>query len=113
MQVQSYGSTTHKECIELMLAGRRVKVQGNTNAGGKMDLMKTRRRIVPDYIHSFDSAFLIRFVNHWSNYDHPYSIEVVHDCFGTTIDHVETLGSVTSRELQDQWARFYSHAELS
>ena len=106
MQVQSFGSTTHKECIELMLAGRTVKVQGNTNAGGKMDLMKTRRRIVPDFIHSFDSAFLIRFVDHWSNYGHP--IEVVHDCFGTTIDHVETLG----RELQDQWARFYSHEFL-
>ena len=67
-----------------------------------MDLMKTRRRIVPDYIHSYDSAFLIRFVDHWSNYGHP--IEVVHDCFGTTIDHVETM----HRELQDQWARFYS-----
>ena len=44
---------------------------------------------MPDYIHAYDSAFLLRFVDHWSCYEHP--IQVVHDCFGTTIDHVETM----------------------
>ena len=46
-------------------------------------------------------------MDHWSCFDHP--IQVVHDCFGTTIDHVETM----QRELLDQWARFYSIDHLA
>ena len=71
---------------------------------GASQTWKTRRRFVPDYIHAYDSAFLLRFVDHWSCYEHP--IQVVHDCFGTTIDHVEAHHAA---ELLDQFARFHSN----
>jgi DNA-directed RNA polymerase len=49
-----------------------------------------------------DAAFLQRFVAHWEAYQHP--IATVHDCFGTTLEHVGTM----RQELCDQWHRFYS-----
>ena len=107
MQVESYGSSTTDHSIELLLSKRRVQVQARSNKGGKPDAAKTRRRFVPDYIHAHDSAFLLRFIDHWSCFKHP--IQVVHDCFGTTIDHVDTM----HRELLDQWARFYSQDYLA
>jgi DNA-directed RNA polymerase len=57
---------------------------------------------VPDFVHSHDAAFMQRFVAHWKTYQRP--ISTVHDCFGTTLGSVETM----RKELNDQWARFYS-----
>ncbi len=45
-------------------------------------------------------------MGHWKNFKH--AINTVQDCFGTTLEHVETMNS----ELCDQWYRFYSEDYL-
>lgn len=102
MAIESYQSATERDTIELNLAKRTIRVNLSDNSGCKPDKRKTARKLVPDYIHSMDAAFLQRFVSHWGTYKHP--ISTIHDCFGTTLEHVETLQS----ELNDQWHRFYS-----
>jgi len=102
MAIESYASETRRDMIELHLAGRKVRCDVRQADHTKPDRKKSVRKLVPDYIHSQDAAFLQRFINHWSVYKHP--INSVHDCFGTTLEHVGTLRS----ELNDQWARFYS-----
>ena len=102
MAVESWASETKQDRIELHLAGRKITCSNRVPDGFKPDKRKTARKLVPDFIHSQDAAFLQRFVAHWKNFKHP--INTVHDCFGTTLEHVETMNA----ELCDQWARFYS-----
>ena len=102
LAVESYASQTVLDTIELNLAGRRMSTSIRQPDGNKLDKRKTARKLIPDFIHSMDGAFLQRFVAHWKCYGHP--INTVHDCFGTTLQHSETLRA----ELNDQWARFYS-----
>ena len=109
MAVESYSGMSKKKHFELNLAGRKIQVQCSSPDGATVDKRKTARKLVPDYIHSQDAAFLQRFTYHWGKtYGHP--LAVVHDCFGTTLDRVSTMQA----ELCDQWARFYSvnHLEL-
>ena len=106
MAVESYASQTKKDSIDLHLAGRKMNCSSRIPDGKTPDKRKTVRKLVPDYIHSQDAAFLQRFVAHWKNYGHP--INTVHDCFGTTLEHAETLNA----ELCDQWYRFYSEDYL-
>lgn len=107
MAIESYASQTFVDSIELNLARRRVKVSLADNDKCKIDKRRTARKLVPDYIHSFDAAFLQRFAAHWATYQHP--LVTVHDCFGTTLEHVGTL----QKELCDQWHRFYSVDHLT
>jgi len=102
LAVECYASESHVDRIELNLAGRKMTVSVREPSSLKPDKRKTARRLVPDFIHSQDAAFLERFVHHWGTYKHP--INTVHDCFGTTLRHV----SMMRAELNDQWARFYS-----
>ena len=102
LAVESWASDTTKEEVELQLGRRTIKVALRDNTGAKPHKRKTSRKLVPDYVHSMDGAFLQRFVHHWDTYKHPLS--TVHDCFGTTLQHIDTL----SHELNDQWHRFYS-----
>ena len=107
LAVESYASETKTDCIELCLSRRTIKVALRDATGCKPDKLKTARKLVPDYIHSMDAAYLQRFVAHWGTYKHP--ISTVHDCFGTTLEHVDTMQS----ELNDQWHRFYSVDHLT
>jgi DNA-directed RNA polymerase len=107
MAVECYQSETHVDTIDLQLARRTITVALRDNTGGKPDKRRTARKLVPDYIHSMDGAYLQRFVSHWGTYQHP--ISTVHDCFGTTLEHAATL----RKELHDQWHRFYSVDYLS
>lgn len=107
LAVECYSSETRADEIKLNLARRTIQISLSTNDKCKIDRRRTARKLVPDYIHSFDAAFLQRFVAHWATYRHPLS--AVHDCFGTTIGNVETM----QRELQDQWHRFYSVDHLT
>ena len=102
LAVESYASETVVDRVELNLAGRRMVVSVREPDGLKLNKRKTSRKLIPDYIHSLDAAFLQRFVAHWQVYGHP--INTVHDCFGTTLEHSRTMKA----ELNDQWARFYS-----
>lgn len=102
MLVESYSNVTYDVHLELAVAGRRVSIRQRDQDKTKLNRRGTKRKLVPDFIHSLDAAFLQRFVCHWQAYGHPLS--VVHDCFGTTLGAVKTLRS----ELNDQWARFYS-----
>ena len=108
LMVKSYSNVTHKEYIDLHIANRSVRVAQNEQDKSKFNVKRTKRKLVPDYVHSMDAAYLQRFVWHWhETYGHP--ISTVHDCFGTTLDHVVTL----RKELNDQWARFYSVDHLA
>ena len=101
--VQSYSNVTERDFIDLRVANRAVRVEQRDQNKKVFNVQRTKRKMVPDYVHSMDAAFLQRFVCHWHDtYGHPLS--TVHDCFGTTLDHVVTM----RRELNDQWARFYS-----
>jgi DNA-directed RNA polymerase len=101
LAVESFVTETSHQTLTMNLAGRRVFISMN-EATNKVNKAKTSRKLVPDFVHSQDAAFLQRFVNHWGTYKHP--ISCVHDCFGTTLGNAATM----RRELNDQWARFYS-----
>ena len=107
LAIECYQSATKRDNIELNLAKRTIRISLNDSTRCKPDKRKTARKLVPDYVHSLDAAFLQRFVAHWGTYKHP--ISTIHDCFGTTLEHVETLRS----ELNDQWHRFYSVDHLT
>jgi len=107
MAVECYQSDTKQDQIELALGRRTITVGVRDATGCPVSRRRTARKLVPDFIHSMDAAFLQRFVSHWGSYDHP--IATVHDCFGTTLEHVGTLQS----ELNDQWHRFYSVDHLT
>ena len=108
LMIQSYSNVTEKEYIDLHVANRTVRVQQSEQNKQVFNVRRSKRKMVPDYVHSMDAAYLQRFVCHWhETYGHPLS--TVHDCFGTTLDHVVTL----RKELNDQWARFYSVDHLA
>lgn len=99
--VETYATETKMERMDLNLAGKTVRIHIR-DKGTKLNRRKTCSKLVPDFIHGHDAAFLQRFVSHWSMYKHP--ITTTHDCFGTTLENVDTMQA----ELNDQWARFYS-----
>jgi DNA-directed RNA polymerase len=101
MAVESFATEGVGDKVTLQLGGRRLFIQ-TTDASPTLNREATVRKLVPDFIHCQDAAFLQRFVHHWGAYDYP--IAVVHDCFGTTLGQAAML----RRELGDQWARFYS-----
>ena len=106
--VQSYSNVTEKEYVDLRVANRSVRVEQRGQNKKVFNVARTKRKMVPDYVHSMDAAFLQRFVCHWHEaYGHPLS--TVHDCFGTTLGSVATL----RKELNDQWSRFYSEDHLA
>lgn len=107
LAVECWSSETRSRGYKLQLSTRTIRVHIRDATGCKPDKRRTSRKLVPDYIHSMDAAFVQRFVSHWATYQHP--ISTVHDCFGTTLEHVETLQS----ELNDQWHRFYSVDHLA
>jgi len=102
LAVESFASEGTSDRVDLQLGGRKVWIQTSEGTPGTFDKRRTNRKLVPDFIHSQDGAFLQKFVSHWGTYNHP--ISCVHDCFGTTLDRV----SMMRKELNDQWARFYS-----
>jgi DNA-directed RNA polymerase len=108
LMVQSYSNVTVGDYVDLRVANRTIKVQQKDQDKTTFNVERTKRKMVPDYVHSMDAAYLQRFICHWHDtYGHP--ISTVHDCFGTTLDHVVTLRA----ELNDQWARFYSVDHLA
>lgn len=102
LAVESYSESGDRDQMELTLAGRTVHFSHTQGTPGKFNRKRTARRLVPDFVHSHDAAFMQRFVSHWRTYDRP--ISTVHDCFGTNLGSVGIL----RKELNDQWARFYS-----
>ena len=106
--VQSYCNKTERDYIRINVSNKNIKVQHRDQDKSVFNVGRSRRKLVPDFIHSMDAAFLQRFVYHWDQtYGHPLS--TVHDCFGTTLEHV----SMMRVELNDQWARFYSEDHLA
>ena len=108
LMVQSYSNVTEGEYLKLFVANRSVQIQQRTQDKSTFNVQRSKRKIVPDYVHSMDAAYLQRFVCHWHE-TYGYPLSTVHDCFGTTLDHVVTL----RKELNDQWARFYSVDHLA
>jgi len=102
MTIECWATDTEKQRYELRLSGRVIHINMREYTGKGFNRRAVRGRLVPDYVHSQDAAFLQRFVSHWQTYDHP--ITTVHDCFGTTLENVGTM----RKELMDQWHRFYS-----
>jgi DNA-directed RNA polymerase len=107
LKVESYSNITYNTIYKLWIANRKVVVSQREQEKSNFNRLRTKAKLVPDFVHSHDAAFLQRFVMHWQAYKHP--ICVVHDCFGTTLEHLTTLRA----ELGDQWARFYSVDYLS
>lgn len=105
--VEVFHSRTSLDEIKLVLTNRTVRIAARTNEGAPIDPRRSAAGIAAHFVHSQDGAFLRKFVNHWAGYGHP--ISTVHDCFGTTVDKVETMRA----ELNDQWARFYSQDYLT
>ncbi len=105
--VEVYRHEMALDQIKLVLANRTVRIVTKTNEGAPLDMKRSASGIAAHFVHSQDGAFLRKFVNHWHGYGHP--ISTVHDCFGTTVDRVATM----RKELNDQWARFYSVDYLS
>ena len=99
--IETWATDGKQDVVELNLAGRKLKVSVR-DKGTTINRRRTNSKLVPDFIHGHDAAFLHTFVNHWDAYKHP--IATVHDCFGTTLENVATMGA----ELCDQWSRFYS-----
>ena len=106
MKVLSYGMETSEHSMFLELSGRMMKVSCGLD-DGVISKQKSYSRLTADYIHSMDAAFLERFIWHWRTYKYP--VVTVHDCIGTSLDKVALL----RRELNDQFARFYSEDHLS
>jgi DNA-directed RNA polymerase len=106
MKVLSYGMETSEHSMYLELSGRLMKISCGLD-DGKLSKQKSYSRLTADYIHSMDAAFLERFIWHWKAYEYP--LVTVHDCIGTSLDKVSLL----SRELTDQFSRFYSEDHLS
>ena len=106
MRVLSYGMETSEHSMFLELSGRMMKVSCGLD-DGVISKQKSYSRLAADYIHSMDAAFLERFIWHWRSYKYP--VVTVHDCIGTSLDKVALL----RRELNDQFARFYSEDHLS
>ena len=102
LAVESYSYQTHCDSFKLVLGSRTIRISQRVSDQKTFDRRKGRQRLCPDYIQSMDGAFLRQFTSHWSNFNHPLS--TVHDCFGTTLENVETMRDM----LCDQWARFYS-----
>ena len=101
LAVETYATESRGDRLDLNLAGRTVRLHVREK-GTEINRRKTCSKLVPAFIHGHDAAFLQRFVTHWENYKHP--IATVHDSFGTTLQHIDTMQA----ELNDQWARFYS-----
>ena len=100
LMVQSYSNVTVRDYVDLRVANRAIKIQQKDQDKTTFNVERTKRKMVPDYVHSMDAAYLQRFICHWHDtYGHP--ISTVHDCFGTTLDHVVTLKA----ELNDQWSQ--------
>ena len=99
--VETWATEGKQDVVELNLAGRKMKLSIR-DKGTAIDRRRTCSKLVPDFIHGHDAAFLHTFVCHWDLYKHP--ISTVHDCFGTTLQHTGTMCA----ELNDQWTRFYS-----
>ena len=106
MRVLSYGMETNEHNMYLELSGRMMKISCGLD-DGVICKQKSYSRLAADYIHSMDAAFLERFIWHWRSYEYP--LVTVHDCVGTSLDKVALL----RRELNDQFARFYSEDHLS
>ncbi|MGB0352028.1 MAG: DNA-directed RNA polymerase [Synechococcus sp.] len=104
--VESYRTETEEESYFLQLSGRRVQVKIRDATGQPPSRRKSMSQLSADFIHSQDAAFLERFIWHWSNYRYP--MVSVHDCVATSLDKVALM----RRELNDQYARFYSEDYL-
>ena len=107
LAVDTYVPQLTEQVLRLDVAGKTVTTSLFDEKHNKVNQRKTMAKLAPDFIQSMDAAFLQQFVSHWSVYGHP--LATVHDCFGTTLEHVETLGM----ELRDQWNRFYSIDHLA
>ena len=94
-----------KKDMILDLAGRKVRIQ--TEEPDERRPWKVKSSVGADFVHSYEAAFLQRFVSHWSGWEYP--IITVHDCYGTTLEHWKLMRA----ELQDQWLRFYSEDHLA
>ena len=99
--VMSYGMEVNNHEMFLELSGRRLRVNCGVD-DGPISHQKCYNRVVADFVHSQDAAFLERFIWHWKTFDYP--IVAVHDCLGTSLDKVNLL----NKELCDQFSRFYS-----
>jgi DNA-directed RNA polymerase len=107
LAVESFVMETKQDSMGLDLAGRSISFNLSEPIPGKFNKARTARKLVPDFVHSQDAAFMQRFVSHWTTYKRP--ISTVHDCFGTNLGAV----SMMRQELCDQWARFYSVDHLA
>jgi len=106
LRVESYATDrNNKDSVTLHISSRliviRPQVSDHPHSAGKVT---AGRQLAADFVHSYDAAFLQRFVHSWY---HP--IITVHDCFATTIDKVALM----RRELNEQWSRFYSVDHLT
>ena len=107
LAVECYSYEQRCDSFKLLLGSRTIRVTQRVADGQKFDKRKSRTKLMPSYIQSFDAAFCLKFAAHWKNFNHPLS--TVHDCFGTTLQYVDTMRD----ELCDQWARFYSKDYLT
>ena len=107
LAVECYSYEQRCDSFKLLLGSRTIRVTQRVADGQKFDRRKSRTKLMPSYIQSFDAAFCLTFAAHWKNFNHPLS--TVHDCFGTTLQYVDTMRD----ELCDQWARFYSKDYLT
>jgi len=106
LRVESYATVRNiKDEVVLYISNRsitiRPQVSDHPDSKGRV---KPGRQLAADFVHSYDAAFLQRFVYSWY---HP--IVTVHDCFATTIDKAGLM----RRELNEQWSRFYSVDHLT
>lgn len=106
LKVESYASDRNmKDCVSLSISNRTVYIRPRVSDHPDCKrLVKPGKQLAADFVHSYDSAFLQRFVCSWN---HP--IITVHDCYATTLDRV----SLMRRELNEQWSRFYSVDHLT
>ena len=90
----------------LSIGGRKVNVYGS-DPTDEISPVRSVKTVAPDYIHSMHAAFCQRFIDHWSRSKLP--LVTVHDCFGTTLEHVGRMRD----ELNSQFRLFYAEDHLS
>ena len=104
--VESYTSKKSEETYFLEVAGAHIHLQtlaDDTPNGMKLDHKKSTTQLSADFVHSYDAAYLQRFVWHWGQ-TFKTPIVSLHDCIGVNLDQIP----LARRELNDQFSRFYS-----
>ena len=105
MRVESYSENAKTEQFSLVVAGKRLNIRCDDAIKGSINPRRSTSSVTPDYIHSMDAAFAEQFIMEWSESMLP--IVTVHDCFGTSLEHVGRMRKRLNQRFNSFYLRDY------